>query len=499
MILSKIRITIDNKTKKIINIQPINRGVEIQIGKTITKFAHKTFVMPGFVDSHIHFFGVGETNLIPNFSGCRNEDEMIDIIKSSNFRRGEWIIGFGWNQENFTSKRYPTKNLFDKAFPNTPIYLKRIDGHSALINSTAARKIGLTNKSKNPVGGVIEKDNNGDFTGILIDNAMELVHTKLPFYSNTQIKEIIAVSETILTKMGLTEVYDMDFYPELYSYFLENGNNFKMRINSFVKSQNDEWKGVCDVPKYSKMWKLIGFKHYLDGALGSRGASLIEPYSDLDTLGIDLLTPTEISEKTKFALDKKLSIAIHAIGDKANRVALNTYFNYPKHKRKLRIEHCQIINSMDLSYLKNRNIICSVQPIHYVSDTNSNMVQSRIGKKRLTDAYRWKSILQAGGILVAGSDAPIESANPFLGLTAFTQSNNKNELITIDEGLSAYITTPHKIYRRNRGKIEIGYDADIIVIDNNFIENQKSISNTNVLATIINGNFVFNNGIKNEN
>lgn len=496
MILSKIRIVIDSKTKKIGDIKPISNGVEVQSGNQIIKFPKNSHIMPGFVDSHIHFFGVGEISKMPNFSECQSEDDMIDIIKSSSFRRGEWIVGFGWNQEKFKNKQYPSKTSFDKAFPNTQIYLKRIDGHSALINSYTAKKAGISKKTKNPTGGIIQKDNNGDLTGILIDNAIELVQNQLPFYSEQQIEEIVSTSQSILTEMGITEVYDMDFYPELYQYFFANGNNLKMRVNSFIKSQNDEWKGFCDPPTHKKMWKLIGFKHYLDGALGSRGASLIEKYSDAETFGIDLLTSEQIEEKTKFALNRKLSIAIHAIGDKANRVALRVYSKFPKLKNKLRIEHCQMIKYEDLQYLRSGNIICSVQPIHYVSDTDSGMVQSRIGNQRMGDAYRWKSIRDFDGILVAGSDAPIESPNPFLGLLAFTNSSNTNELISIQEALESYITTPHKVYKKKRGKIEVGFDADFIILDNNFLENQKSISKTNVLATIINGNFVFNIGNK---
>lgn len=496
MILSKIRITIDNKTRKIGDIKPIKSGVEVQLGNQIVKFPKNCHIMPGFVDSHIHFFGVGETYKMPNFSECHSEDDMIDIIKSSSFRRGEWIVGFGWNQEKFKNKQYPSKAPFDKAFPDTPIYLKRIDGHSALINSNAEKKVGISNKTKSPNGGIIQKDNNSDLTGILVDNAIELVQKKLPFYTEKQIEEIVEISETILTKMGITEVYDMDFYPELYNFFYTQGDKFNLRINSFVKSQNDEWKGICEVPSYKKNWRLIGYKHYLDGALGSRGASLIEKYSDADTFGIDLLTPEQVESKTRFALNSNLSIAIHAIGDKANRVALETYSKFPKFKNKLRIEHCQMINSNDLHYLIMGNIICSVQPIHYVSDTNSGMVQSRIGTDRMHDAYRWKSILQSGGILVAGSDAPIESPDPLLGIKSFTSSGNIGELLSINESLDAYITTPHKVYKKKRGKIEVGFDADFIIIDNNFLENQKSISKTNVLATIINGNFVFNSGNK---
>ncbi len=494
MILSKIRISIDSQTNKICKIEKINQGVEVQIGKSITSFPSGTFIMPGFVDSHIHFFGVGESNLLPNFSDCHSEDDMIDIIKCSSFRRGDWIVGFGWNQEKFPEKKYPNKTKFDKAFPNTPIYLKRIDGHSALINSAAARKTGINNNTINPFGGIIEKDQNGEFTGLLIDNAMELVQSKLPFYTNSQIKTIVESSQESLTKMGVTEVYDMDFYPELFECFFAHGTEFAIRINSFVKSQNDEWRGICELPQKSGLWQLIGYKHYLDGALGSRGASLLEKYSDADTNGIDLLSEDELETKARFALNQNLSIAIHAIGDKANRVALRTFSKFPTFKNKLRLEHCQMVNLHDLQLLKNENIICSVQPIHYVSDTNSYMAQSRIGFYRMSDAYRWKSLLDEGGILVAGSDAPIESANPFRGLEAFVNSQNIKELISIAQALDAYITTPHKIYNQNRGKIEIGYDADLIVIDNNFIDNQKSISDTNVLATIINGKFIFNNG-----
>lgn len=490
MILSKIKIIIDTKSKKIKEINPIKEGIEVQIGKETRKFPNNSYLMPGFVDSHIHFFGVGEMHLLPNFTQCTCEDDMIDIIKSSSFRRGDWIVGFGWNQDKFKNKQYPSKTPFNKAFPNTPIFLKRIDGHSALINDYAQKIAGISSKTKNPYGGIIQRNSNGDLTGILIDNAMELVQSKLPFYSNSQIKEIIDISQNILTQMGITEVYDMDFYPELYNYFLDNGNNFKIRINSFVKSQNDEWMGICKLPTKTDMWKLIGYKHYLDGALGSRGASLLEKYNDEDTYGINLLSPEQLETKTKFALSNKLTIAVHAIGDKANRVALTTYNKFKRFKNKLRIEHCQVIDSKDLQLLKNGNIICSVQPIHYISDTNSGMAQSRLGKTRMASAYRWKSLMDAGGILVAGSDAPIESANPFYGLDALLNSANKSELLTFEEALEAYITNPHKIYKKKRGKIEVGYDADFIVIDNFISKNRKSILYTNVLSTIINGKFV---------
>ncbi len=494
MILSKIRITIDAKSNKISKITSIADGIEIEKANIIKKFPRNTFVMPGFVDSHIHFFGVGEVSLMPNLSDCCSEDDLIDKIKSSSFRRGDWIVGFGWNQENFRNKQYPHKSTLDKAFPNAPVYLKRIDGHSALINSFADKIIGINNKTPNPPGGIIQRDENNDLSGILIDNAIELVQSKLPFYSPTQIQEITKISESILTKMGITEVYDMDFYPDLYDYFLLNGNKFKLRINSFVKSQNDEWKGICKVPLKKKMWKLIGFKYYLDGALGSRGASLLEKYNDAETYGLDLLSNEVILEKTREALNQNLSIAVHAIGDKANRIALQTFSLFQRHKNKLRIEHCQIIREKDLKYLRNGNIICSVQPIHFVSDTLSNMAVERIGKYRMQDAYRWRSLIDAGATLVAGSDAPIESANPFFGLEAFVSSNNKKELLSLNEALDSYISNPHKIYKQKRGKIEVGYDADFIIIDNNFMENPKSISKTNVLSTIINGNFVTNNG-----
>lgn len=494
MILGKIRITIDAKSKKISKITPISNGIEIEIGKTIKKYPKNTFVMPGFVDSHIHFFGVGEVGLMPNFLDCRSEDDIIDKIKSSSFRRGNWIVGFGWNQENFRDKQYPNKSKLDKAFPHTPVFLKRIDGHAAIINSFAEKIVGIRNKTPNPSGGMILRDRNNNLTGILIDNALELVQSKLPFYSQSQIDEIVEISEKTLTKMGITEVYDMDFYPELCEYFSLNGNKFKLRINSFVKSQNDEWKGICELPIKKRMWKLIGFKHYLDGALGSRGASLLERYNDADSFGLDLLNKEIVLQKTKEALQKNLSIAVHAIGDKANRVALEVFSLFPKHKNKLRIEHCQIVKETDLSYLSNGNIICSVQPIHYISDTSSNMAIERIGKHRMNDAYRWRTLIEAGATLVAGSDAPIESANPFFGLDAFINSKNKKELLSIAQALDAYVSNPHKIYKQKRGKIEIGYDADFIVLDNNFIENPKSILKTNVLSTIINGNFVTNNG-----
>lgn len=501
MLPEKLKLEIENG--KINSISPSEKGVEILLDGQSHSFENAS-ILPGFVDSHLHFFGIGEVALMPDFRSCTNEKEMLDRIYQKPFYRGDWLVGFGWNQENFLSREFPKKELFDNAFPDTPVFLKRIDGHSAIVNQKALELIGITENTESPFGGIIHKDENGLLTGLLIDTAMDLAMNLLPFYDENQIRKILNYSQNYLSKLGLTEVIDMDLEPCLIQHLklFDNEGLLKIRVNSFVKAQNDDYIDFIREPYFGKHFSVRGIKLYADGALGSRGAALKQPYTDKpDESGLLLLTKTEMKEKISNALRVGFSVAIHSIGDKASELVLDAFdeitcsneIKQIQNKYEVteeipfRLEHCQIISENDLPKFANGLIAASVQPIHFTSDTLAGMAQQRIGDGRMRDAYRWKSLNNTNAPFLSGSDAPIESPNPFLGIGAFTSNLRPNEQLTLSEAIDSYTINPQKSLgnHKKRGKIQIGYDADLIVI-----ENCDSISASKILCTIIDGQIV---------
>lgn len=520
----KKNIQIKVKNGKIINLSSFKNGVQI-INENETLTFPNSIALPGFVDSHLHFFGTGEVGLMPDFRNCRNEDEMIDKIKEKTFYRNNWIIGFGWNQELFEDKKFPNKDKFDKAFPDTPLFLRRIDGHSALLNSKALEILEISASSTSPVGGIIVKDKSGNPTGILIDNAMNLAIAKLPFYDNSQIYEIIEYAQNFLLSLGLTEIVDMDLDP----YLINSLRNFdelrKLHIfvNSFVKAQNKDYIKYIKAPFFGNNFSIIGTKFYADGALGSRGAALHEPYlDDVNGTGLLLINKTDFITKAINALEKGFAVAIHSIGDRATSFVLNSFeklikdnFNLlsnfkEKQISPLRIEHCQMIRTNDLIKAKELNsvqkIIASIQPIHFQSDFSSGMAQARIGIKRLEYSYPWKSLFDADFLVVSGSDAPIESPNPLLGIfNLIFNLNNTKQNISPEIALETYIDNAYKsIGALNRGAIEVDKIANITILPDAFLDliynkknvnsnnMQKSFENLNVISTIVNGKSIYN-------
>jgi hypothetical protein len=502
MLPEKFKIEIEKG--KIKSVEPSEIGVELILdGKKV--IYEKAFALPGLVDSHLHFFGIGEVALMPDFRNCRNEEEMLDLINQKPFHRGDWLVGFGWNQENFPGKRYPKIEVFDKAFPDSPLFLKRIDGHSALVNSAALRLLGLDEYSISPAGGIIQKNHDGTLNGILVDSAMDIAINALPFYGKEQIWQVLDYSQKYLARLGITEVIDMDLEPRLIEHLKEFDKSGKLfiRVNSFVKAHNDEYEDYIQSPYSGKNFSVKGIKLYADGALGSRGAALKKPYSDMpDEYGLLLLDEKAMFEKVEKAIKKGFSVAIHSIGDRGAELVLNVYnkilcSNLVKTIQKryehtgeipFRLEHCQVVAREDLPKFANGLIAASVQPIHYVSDTESGMAQKRLGENRMKDAYRWKSLAEAGGLLISGSDAPIESPNPFQGIHALVNSNRIEERISLSEAIDTYSVNPHKSLgmQSSRGQIKKGYDADIIVI-----KESSSIAETELICTIANGKMIY--------
>ncbi len=490
MIYNNIKIELRNGV--ITKISPSEGKIELKIDEQTHIFEDASLTF-GFIDSHLHFFGIGEVALMPNFQNCRSESEMIALLKSQPFYRGDWLVGFGWNQENLPDAKFPTKDLFDIAFPDTPIFLKRIDGHSALINSAAARILGINDQSVFDSTGFYYKNEAGAFTGLLVDGAMTSVMNKIPFYSPEQIENILDYSQNFLINLGITEVVDMDFNPLLFDFFkkYDDAGKFIIKVHSFIQAQDDLWLQINDLPYKGNNWNIIGIKLYMDGAIGSRSAALLEEYSDdPNNYGLLLLDKLSLTNKITQAFTRNLQVAIHSIGDRAAKIIIETINAYPNEIiLPIRIEHSQIIDPYDYHFFNNPNIIASVQPIHYVSDNSNGMAPKRLGIQRAENSYPWKSLLINGATLVAGSDAPIESPNPFFGIDAFINSKRHSELVSIDDAIASYIDIPYKLLHNTLPSLDIGSSPTIVILNSSF-KNIKSIANTKVLAVIINGKLI---------
>lgn len=490
---------------KISKITRNNEFSQITIeGKIV--YQGKDFIMPGLCDAHCHLIGLGTELTEPNLKLTKSAEDCINIIANIKPNRGNWIVGRGWNQENWEKSTFPNKKMLDSIFPNTPVCLRRVDGHAAWVNSTALKYANISDETKNPQGGEIMRDKNGDATGILIDNAMNGIMDLIPKYNQEQTKLLISKASDALYQVGITEIHDIDVLPEYIKYYknIMSDDYCGLKIQAYITAHNDEYLDA-NIEKYKTKYLVIrGVKFYADGSLGSRGASLMQNYTDRpESKGLLFYTQYEFEQKFRTAIKKGFEIAVHSIGDSANKVILDAYVQIKKENKVcpiLRVEHCQIMSPDDIEKFAKYDIIASMQPIHCPSD--ARMAEKRLGSQRCEErGYKWKTILNSGAKLIAGSDFPIESHNPFLGIDAFvnripfnsTESWFPNERISIDEAVKAYTVSPRKYFNiSERGKLNIGSDADIIIIDND-LSKPENISKTKVLMTIIDGKIVWDN------
>ncbi len=466
---------------------------EIIIDGTSSCFEN-AYIIPGIVDAHAHIIGLGENLNTIRLEKAKSKSELIQLIKKIDTIEG-WITGRGWNEENWDDKDLHRLDL-DSISSETPIFLVRVDGHAAWVNSKALEVSGINNLTANPKGGSIQKDTEGNPTGILIDNAIELVRDNIPKVSNERIKKYILDACYECLRNGITEVHDMDVHlNHLQAYKeLDNDNLLPIRLVQYIRGFDGEYKQLQPRPYFGNNLQIIGLKFYADGALGSRGALMIDKYNDAETYGLELISSDELSERASEGCDNGWDIAVHAIGDKANRNVLDVYqkLRNDNYKNILRIEHSQLVHPEDIKRFSDLNVFASVQPIHCTSD--KNMAIKRLGED-YKFAYPWKTLLDFNTILIAGSDFPIEAHNPFFGLDSFINRKalneeetwQKQETLTLEDALNSYCYTPHLATRNsNSGSLEIGNRADITIIDND-LNQSNNIKNTKVLATVSNG------------
>ncbi len=384
-------------------------------------------VFPGFIDAHAHLLGLGENLHRLNLAGAPGVAEVARMVarRAASRPPGSWIVGRGWDQNLWPGKRFPTKNDLDAAAPDHPVFLVRIDGHAAWVNSAALRIAGIGARS-DTAGGTVVKDARGEPTGILLDNAVELVRARIPAYTPDQLEEMYTAAVAECLRNGLTQVHDMGIDgPKIAALkrLIARGD-FPFRVYAMVDGAGPDWESLLDTGKQTfgaSQLVLGGLKLYADGALGSRGALLKIPYADdPKNSGIPITPDTAIKRETIRAMKAGLQVCVHAIGDSANSLVLKVFSDALKAINptdpRLRIEHAQVIDPADIPRFRELGVIPSMQPTHCTSDMR--WAERRLGHDRIRGAYAWQSLRKSGAIIPGGSDFPVEKPDPLKGMYA---------------------------------------------------------------------------------
>ncbi|MGI8704310.1 MAG: amidohydrolase [Sphingomicrobium sp.] len=475
---------VDSRTGRVKRVYRAGEKVPAEVGEAVD--VNGRTLLPGLIDAHGHVMGLGLSAIQLDLVGTRSLEELQERLRAyAAANSGDsWIVGRGWNQELWPDKRFPTAADLDAVVADRPVWLGRVDGHASIANSAAMRVAGVTAATKDPVGGKVERDATGNPTGLFIDSAEELVASKVPPASEAQLDEALRAAQRTLLSYGITATADMGTSVEAWETYRRAGEagELQMRIMSYAADVEPMRRIVPNGPTdwlYGDRLRMGGIKIYGDGALGSRGAWLKRPYADQpDTSGLRFLSDEELRAKADEAARRGVQVAIHAIGDAANAQAIGTFEwlnrRYPGDRR-WRIEHLQVADPADIPRLAPAGIIASMQPTHQTSDRL--MAEKRLGPHRLAGAYAWQSILKSGARLAFGSDYPVESPNPFPGLSAATSRQDMDgqppggwipqERLTFEQALHAFTRgAAYAGFAEDRiGSLEPGKWADFILID----------------------------------
>jgi len=463
-------------------------------------------IYPGFIDGHAHFYGYALSLQKVNLVGAQNWEECItritEFTKENKIPAGKWISGHGWDQNDWPNKTFPSKELLDKAFPENPVFLSRIDGHAAIAN-TLALTLAKVKAGDTVQGGMIETKGNA-LTGILIDNAVGKVSSIIPLPDNETMEKWVNTAEMNCLGMGLTTITDCGLSKAEVEYLDALQKNGKLKIKLTVllsdNTANYDHYLTRGIYKTDRM-HISGFKLFADGALGSRGACLLQPYQDKpDWSGFLLDDISHYKQSFEKIFNSPFQACIHAIGDSANRMALQQFGEILKgeNDRRWRIEHAQVIKLDDMQLFGRYNIIPSVQPTHATSDMY--WATDRLGIERIKGAYAYKTLLEQNGWIVLGTDFPVEDINQFKTFYAAVvrkdasgyppQGFEIQEALTKQQALRGMTIWPAKgnFEEKEKGSIEKGKCADFIITDTDIMEcDAPAILQTKVLSTYVNG------------
>lgn len=482
---------------------------------------HGATVLPGFTDAHAHFIGVGQREMNLNLEGITNLEDFLAKVKArvDQAKPGEWVTGRGWIETFWKSPVFPTRWDLDKIAPNNPVFLTRADGHGAVANSAALKIGGVTKDTKDPFGGQILHDKQtGEPVGMLLDTAQGLVARHIPARGDADAEQAMMLANKRSIELGWTQIHDaggsyrdVDLFKKLY----EEGK-LKIRIYKAVYGPGDEAKRLLSegpiIEAFGHRFNLRTIKVVSDGALGSRGAALLEPYSDApDSKGFLRVKDEELMPMLKEALRQGIQVETHAIGDWANRFILDEYEKalkaVPLAQRKIRSprwrdEHTQIVNPVDIPRFARLGIIPSMQPSHAIGDLH--FVPSRIGIARTKGAYAWQSLIKTGAIIPGGSDAPVERGEPMIEFYAAVARKDirgfsgegwhPEEKVTREQALKMFTIWPAyaAFEEKLRGSIQVGKLADLTILSADIMKiPEMDILKTRCVMTVIGGETVY--------
>jgi predicted amidohydrolase YtcJ len=460
-------------------------------------------VFPGFIDPHCHFYSYGLTLRQADLTGTASTREIAErLVQHASLNPGKWVLGRGWDQNDWQNKKFPHKELLDSLFPDIPVYLVRIDGHAAWVNSKAIALAGI-NKDTRVEGGEIISDQHG-LTGILVDNAMVLVEKLIPAATKDEKIRALLKAQSNCFAVGLTSVGDAGLDRETVELVdsLQKKDSLHMHINAMLNPTKENIDFYIDKGVYkTDRLTVRSIKLYADGALGSRGALLKKPYTDdPSAIGLQVSGTKYLEEICRLAYAKGYQVNIHCIGDSAVSLVLSVYSSIlPEHNDlRWRIEHAQVVDPADLERFKKYAVIPSVQTTHATSDMY--WAKDRLGPVRVTHAYAYRSLLEQNGWMPNGSDFPVESINPVYGFYAAVARKDlqgmpaggyyKDQALTREQALRAMTIWAAKASfdEKERGSLEPGKNADFVILDRDIMKvSEDSIPGTRVLETWVSG------------
>ena len=474
-------------------------------------------IVPGLQDAHGHFARLGESLRMLNLRGTASFGEVVAMVRqrAAAARPGAWILGRSWDQNDWPRQEWPTGRELTAAVPDNPVYLTRVDGHAALVNGAALKAARITRDTPDPEGGRIIRDASGVPTGVLIDHARDLVSRHIPPVGREELEEQILRADQEARRLGLTMVHDAGVDPaivDVYKRLIDTGR-LKTRLYVMLGGRLDALRPHLEkgpVLNYGNHHLAVrAIKISADGALGSRGAALLEPYTDEPgTTGLLTTPPEEVYERTLAASKSGFQTCVHAIGDRANRLTMDIFERVQKEvpaarDLRLRIEHAQILDAAEIPRFSRLGIIASMQPAHATSDMP--WVPARIGPERTAEgAYVWRKLIESGARIAGGSDFPVEEPNPLLGFYAAVTRQDPSghpaegwaadQRLSREEALRSFtIGAAYAAHAEQElGSLSPGKLGDLVMLSNDIMTiPPKEILTTRVTMTLVGGEIVY--------